>query len=148
MPCNINRSKWCRRAIAISHSRPVPKGITITYIIMDITKQFKSGIINTVKSKIIKVKIISHFGSPMCIGSSFIYLSINIIPIIIGIGKIGSRTIISTGIHIISFNSVTTTNFAKPVTSTITIGSNCLITAIFSNSSTSNISIIKFLSNI
>src|SRR5688572_1436953 len=78
------------------------------------------------------VVIVSHFGTPMCVCSTFV--KVRKVPRRSGACKISSKAVISTILHVVSFHvPAAGTGFAKPVSTAVLITCDILCSAVQSD---------------
>ena len=67
------------------------------------------------------VVIVGYLGSPMCIGGNLILIGIYVVPIVIGIGKIGVNKI-GLLLAVIGYYAITSGSFAQAVCTAGVVG--------------------------
>ena len=107
---------------------------------MHITSNLGSIAVETISIKSIIEVVVRHFCSKMCISSYLIRISIVIIPKIVRVYKVHSRTIISSFIHIEGFYASASSRLSESIIPwSSTISCYGLISSVFSISYTLHI---------
>ena len=78
---------------------------------MHIAKYCHVVIVNAMAVVYVVVVIVGYLGSPMCIGGNLILIGIYVVPIVIGIGKIGVNKI-GLLLAVIGYYAITSGSFA------------------------------------